>query len=344
MEILEIKSHILKLPLSERAKLLQEFKDIDSESSSDYTIQHSRRYLLNNKQGVCSHCGHTKYVKFGFKSGSQRYKCKSCNKSFTEYSGTWMAGIHHKDKMDDYLELMVEEKSLDKIKVALSINKKTAFDWRHKILASLSDNDKDDFTGITESDETFFLNSEKGRSVNHRESRKRGGKSKTRGVSNDQVAVIVTQDRKSNLDLTVATMGRIKKVDIENAIGSRIKPNQTVLCSDAHVSYKGFAIDNQIEHHPLKAIIKQRVKNKIYHIQHVNSTHNRIKKWIDSTFWGVSTKYLQQYLNWFRIKEVIKDVKQVSKEFSIKTTTDIKANLKFRQIPNQYELLKTTLY
>ena len=56
--------------------------------------------------------------------------------------------------------------------VALSINKKTAFDWRHKVLASLTENDKDDFTGITESDETFFLNSEKGRFVSHRKSRK----------------------------------------------------------------------------------------------------------------------------------------------------------------------------
>ncbi len=74
---------------------------------------------------------------------------------------------------------MLQEKSLDKIKEALSINKKKAFDWHHKILASLSESDKDDFTGITESDETFFLNSEKGRPVTHRESRKRG-RSKTR--------------------------------------------------------------------------------------------------------------------------------------------------------------------
>ena len=115
-----------------------------------------------------------------------------------------MASIHSKEKLDDYLGLIMEEKSLHKIKVALSINKKTAFDRRHKILASLSDTDKDNFTGITESDETFFLNSEKGRTIAHRVSRKRGGLSKARGISDDQVAVIVTQDRKSVLDLTVA--------------------------------------------------------------------------------------------------------------------------------------------
>ena len=163
--------------------------------------------MLNNRQGFCPHCGENKYVKFGFKSNSQRYKCKSCKRSFTEYSGTWMSGIHHKDKLDDYLGLVLEEKSLDKIKVALSINKKTAFDWRHKVLASLSEKDKDDFKGITESDETFFLSSEKGRPVSDRAPRKRGGSSKSRGISNDQVAVIVTQDRKSGLDLTCSNNG-----------------------------------------------------------------------------------------------------------------------------------------
>lgn len=223
MDISEIKSELLKLSLSDRQRLIAEIQLKDGKARQTHSCQLSRRELLDNRQGFCPHCGHNKYVKYGFKSSSQRYKCKSCMKSFTEYSGTWMAGIHAKAKLDDYLSLMVQEKSLDKIKGVLSINKKTAFDWRHKILASLSDTDKDDFTGITESDETFFLNSEKGRTVADREPRKRGGSSKTRGIGSDQVAVIVTQDRKAALDLTVATMGRLKKMDIENAIGGQDK-------------------------------------------------------------------------------------------------------------------------
>ena len=85
-----------------------------------------------------------------------------------------MARLRRRDKVEGYLELMFEEKSLDKIVAALRINKKTAFDWRHKILASLKDqeDDDDDFTGVTESDETFFLRSEKGMQVTNRESRK----------------------------------------------------------------------------------------------------------------------------------------------------------------------------
>lgn len=175
--------------------------------------QKLRRDILDNKQGCCAHCGHTKYVKFGIDKGSRRYKCKSCNRSFTEYSGTWMARIRRKDKIDDYLKLMLEEMSLDKIKVTLGINKKTAFDWRHKILASIEDTDKGDFTGITESDETFFLHSDKGREVESRKPRKRGGSSGKRGINDDHIAVIVTLDRKEQMDLSVATKGRLKKKD-----------------------------------------------------------------------------------------------------------------------------------
>jgi transposase-like protein len=148
MEISEIKSYFLTLSATERSVLLHELQGMAGGEAPAGALG-ARREMLDNKQGSCPHCGHTKYVRFGRKSGSQRYKCKSCGRSFTEYSGTWMAGIHHKDKIEGYLRLMVDEKSLDRIKESLSINKKTAFDWRHKILASLSETDKGDFVGRT---------------------------------------------------------------------------------------------------------------------------------------------------------------------------------------------------
>ena len=178
MNIDHLKEEILSLSTLDRDSLLKVITD--SLAENQLTKQASRRHILDNKMGVCPHCSHDKYVRFGVDKGSQRYKCKSCNRSFTEYTGTWMAGLQRKDMMSSYLELMVQEKSLDKISAELGINKKTAFDWRHKILASLDtkdDDDQDDFRGITESDETFFLRSEKGIKVKGRESRKRGGKS-----------------------------------------------------------------------------------------------------------------------------------------------------------------------
>lgn len=315
------------------------FTEVRCESAeSPVTSALSRREILDNKQGECPHCGHSKYVKTGKDKGSQRYKCKSCKRSFTEYTGTWMAGLHKKDRIDEYITLMVKEKSLDKITEELSINKKTAFDWRHKILSSFEDIDKDIFTGITESDETFILFSEKGSRTLDRPGKKRGGKSKKKGISNDQVAVIATADRAGQKDLTVATLGRLKKVDIATSIGERIS-DKTILCTDSHVSYKGFAKDNSIEHFSLRANIKEYVKENVYHIQHINSMHNRLKKWINDKFWGVSSKYLQQYLNWFRLKEILKQQKLPLSELGSKSILDIKTNQRYKAIDDRYKLL-----
>ncbi len=144
----EIRAAIFDLSEEERHSLLAEFSVVSGEDD----INLSRKELLNNKQGCCPHCQSNSYRKHGIDKGSQRYKCKDCGRTFTEFTGTWMAHLHHKDLVEDYLKLMEEELSLDKIKDRLKINKKTAFDWRHKILSACKQQSSDPFNGITESD------------------------------------------------------------------------------------------------------------------------------------------------------------------------------------------------
>lgn len=254
-----------------------------------------------------------------------------------------MAGLHRKDLVNSYLEQMHRQQSLDKIKMSLHINKKTAFDWRHKILSSFEDVEKKNFNGIVESDETFFLQSDKGNKKLNRKGRKRGGGSSKRGVSDEQVAVIVTADRKGSMDLTVATLGRIEKKDIENAIGNRINEG-SILCTDGHVSYKGFAKDNYLSQVVLRADLKQHVKQGVYHIQNVNSLHNNVKKWIDYTFWGVSTKYLQNYLNWFRINQTFKKSTCAEQDIVSCSTEDMMTLHRYRCINEKYKKLITTQF
>jgi transposase-like protein len=330
-----IKNALREMSQSDRDSL---FKEVEKENSRyDYALK-KHREKLDNKQGQCPHCGSFKYNKFGMDKGSKRYRCKSCKRTFTEFTGTWLSKIHKKELTGNYIELMNQEKSLDKIKVILCINKKTAFDWRHKILSGIENSEKGIFQGITESDETFFLHSEKGKELTSRNPRKRGGNATKRGISDEQIAVIVTADRVSEIDLSVACKGRIKKININKAIGDRIS-GQTVLCSDSHVSYKGFAIDKKIEHHSIRANLKQHTKNKIYHVQHVNSIDRRIKMWIESRFMGVSTKYLQKYLNWFRLKEKLKGSAKIIEDFTTKSLENINAWNSFKTIPCEYEKL-----
>jgi transposase-like protein len=339
MDKLQIKEALLSLSIEERASLLA---DIEKEIEKHSPILGKRRENLNNRISFCPHCTSKKYYKHGIDKGSQRYYCNTCKRTFTEYTGTWLSGIHKKELVTDYLKLMEQELSLDKIKVSLGINKKTAFDWRHKILSGLENTDKGSFKGITESDDTFFLQSSKGSKLLDRKPRKRGGPANKRGISNEQVAVIVTADRDTELDLSVARLGRIKKVDIDKAIGQRIS-KETILCTDSHVSYKGFAIENEIEHHSIRVDLKQHVKQKVYHVQHVNAIDSRLKNWIEYQFGGVSTKYLQKYLNWFKAKERLKKSNEFLKDFTNRSLEDITARKQYTMINQNYkELLKLT--
>lgn len=329
----EIVNLFKTFPLHEQQELLVELSHVNITESID--LIRSRGIALDNKDGHCPHCKSIKYVKYGSDKGSKRYKCKDCRKTFTEYTGTWMANIHKKELLLPYLELMKQEKSLDFIKSNLMINKKTAFDWRHKVLSGIEEVGKDKFTGITESDETFFLKSYKGTRPLDREPYKRGRKLGKKGISNDHVAVIATKGRTSGLDLTVATLGRIKKKDISDAVGEWVD-NKTVLCTDGHVSYKGFAKDQQIEHHVIRGDLKEYVKNKKYHIQHINSIHNGMKKWIENRFWGVSTKYLQKYMNWYRIKEQLKGSSKFLEDFTTLSLADTSSRERYLRIHEDY--------
>jgi transposase-like protein len=330
-----LKTALLELSATERRLLM---KEVEQENLHRVSIISDRRAQLDNKQGTCPHCGSFKYTKFGEDKGSKRYRCKECKRTFTEYTGTWLSNIHKKEIAADYIKQMHKEKSLDKIKDKLKINKKTAFDWRHKILTSTENIGKGKFYGITESDETFFLFSEKGTKQTTRCPRKRGGRAKKKGISDEQVAVIVTADRISEMDIKVARLGRIRKVDIQKAIGEKVT-EQTILCTDSHVSYKGFAKDKKIEHHPIRANLKQFVKQKIYHVQHVNSIDSRMKKWIEYRFMGVSTKYLQNYMNWFKSKEMFKNSPNPNEEFTRQSLENVNAWKSFKTIPQKFEKL-----
>lgn len=55
------------------------------------------------------------------------------------------------------------------------------------------------------------------------------------------------------------------------------------------------------------------VSKKIYHIQHVNASHSRLKRWMDR-FQGVATKYMDNYMFWFRFLELNKKLGDTDKQ------------------------------
>lgn len=119
-----------------------------------------------------------------------------------------------------------------------------------------------------------------------------------------KIAVVVAQDRNGNMIARKGGTGRVKAEEIDAVIGEFIHPS-SLLCTDTATNYKKFARIKGLQHETINERQKQRVKKGIYHVQNVNNFHSRLKTRI-RRFQGVATKYLDNYLYWFRWLEIDK--------------------------------------
>src|SRR5665811_856174 len=148
-------------------------------------------------------------------------------------------------------------------------------------------------------------------------------------VSNDKVSIMVATDRKGNPTMKTAKIGRIDADSVENTIGGFFTA-ENVLCSDSHPSILAWAKGKKLEHHTFVAS-RQHIKDKCYHVQHVNSIDNLYERWIRK-FNGVSTKYLAQYLNWFVFLEKAKKSSTKALDLAKNVASDISSIKTYRSI------------
>lgn len=324
MIISEILEQLKSLSDDEKREILSVLSRslIQSELSDDFDREEltEKRFAHDRK---CPYCASTIIVKNGTHNGRQRFLCKSCQKPFGETTHT----ILHSTKKNIeqwvlFAWCMIRGYSLRRCSEEVSISARTAFFWRHKILFAISKILKTDkVDGVVQADETYFLESRKGnRSVDWdklgRKARKRGGSAEKRGISTEQVCVICSLDRVGNLLSEVTGRSRPKQTDIEWFFGGRIAQDST-LCTDEHQSYMAFARTKGIQ---IKQIPSGKNKVGIYHIQHINSYHSQLKGWM-KRFNGVATKYLNNYLNWFKWLALRKGLRERDNSQKIITTS-----------------------
>jgi len=250
----------------------------------------------------CPFCSSVQFSKNGHQGSVQRYKCKECQRVFTGKTGTVIHGIKECKKFDKYLKIMSDQYlPLKKMAGAVGISIQTAFDWRHKILSGTL-NKTEEFNGITEIDDVWFNYSQKGRK-GLKYSRKRGGL-RRKGDNKYQVKMLVAADREKQRDMSVIKIGRISKSDIQRKIGGKFNESG-IIVSDKHRSISAFAKSEGVPHKRFKA--SEHTAGGDYHVQTVNNIASRLKTIVNHRLRGVSTKYLQNYSNWFEHMEVVKD-------------------------------------
>ena len=284
-----------------------------------------------NKRPDCPHCrakaSDGKITKRGTEKGVQRFRCKSCGKTFVATTKTTFERTRkNADVWRKFIELTLSCRSLAYCSERCEIAYQTAFTWRHKILDALRNNvQKIQMYGRIEIDETHLPLSYKGNHIKGRpgtprvrlpgadnglprRSFKRGSDNRPRSskqracvfcmVGNNGQAFYgavpgVGFMQPNMLDATLA-----KVVDKESSVVLADKYNVTNAYLEKnkylHIILAGNTSDNANDHKP-----EIQGEN---HLQHVNAMHRLIKRFL-ATYCGVSSKYLENYISlyvWIR--------------------------------------------
>lgn len=244
---------------------------------------------------ACPHCAGEQVVRNGQANGLQRYKCRSCGKTFNALTGTPLARLRQRYKWWAQARVMDEGLSVHRAAERLQVAPSTAFRWRHRFLRAPHQAKPTQLSGIAEADETFILRSQKGQNVSGRTPRRRGGHARTRGTGDDHVPVVVARDRSGIC--TEFILNRCSKRELFTALAP-VLATDAVLCTDGSSAMAAAAAQIGIEHHALNMTSGRRVRGP-WHIQNVNAYHARLKDWM-RRFRGIATRYLHHYLGWFR--------------------------------------------
>ena len=244
---------------------------------------------------ICPQCGCDRVGKWGSANRLKRYRCTACKATFNALSGTSLAHLHKRELWGAHAQALVDGISLRKVAGRLGVHLETAFNWRHRFLKAPKSTKPRELEGTVEADETYFLHSQKGSRKLARPPRKRGGKATKRGLSAEQVPVLIARDRhKATTDQILAD----RSAASVTAVLGPVMAKSAVLVSDGAGAFRVFADRAGILHVALNLSAGEHAWG-IYHIQNANNYCSRLKGWM-RRFNGVATKYLDSYLGWHR--------------------------------------------
>jgi transposase-like protein len=264
----KLKAMVETLTFAQRRALREELVAEDATAACVEVIE------AHGEAVGCPHCGAQGVVRNGSANGIQRYRCRDCHRSFNALTGPPLARLRQKSKWLAQAEALREGVSITEAARRMKVARSTAFRWRHRFLALPKTVQTQALVGIAEADETFFLHSCKGQRRLDREPRRRGGRAAKRGLSKEQVPVLVARDRSG------ATANIILAADGEADLLAALKPLlplDTILCTDGSSVLAAAVKAIGVVHRPVNVSAGCRVVAGVYHIQNVNAFDSRLK-------------------------------------------------------------------
>ena len=229
----------------------------------------------------CPHCKSNNFIKWGKRNDMQRYKCKVCKKTFNSLTHTPLARLRRKGHWLDYAYCLKEGFTIRSAAEHCSISRNTSFRWRHRFLNNFKYIKTKKLGGIIEQSNTHFRESFKGASFIPEASK----------YSRKQICIIYNIDRNNNIfDITNCSL---TKENLNQKFKNQIK-SDSILISDSNTIFRDFSDENKLKYKNTKS------NHDTYNTKIIDDYITRFRNWIIKYFKGVATKYLENYVSWFR--------------------------------------------
>ena len=294
MKLEKLKYEILHSNLSVNQK-----KDLESFIKSTYSVFDQHSYCSN-----CPTCNSTKIVKNGLRKGIQKYICRDCKKNFNYRTGTILSKVQKLNEWNGFIEnfLSLNITSLKELTQKLGLSEQTVFNWRHKLLAALAQQEPTFHDEIIEFDETWFRISRKGRQnlgITDKQAYKKWRKTLV-GESVYNAKVFFTYGRGNKcIDVHLSHMGRTRRQHLGSYF-SKHKFKDITVYSDAHRTYKSYFKTVGIDQETFLGRHHLKFDKREVHNQTVNAYTRGFKDFVNGHLRGVSTKYLEFYARWYQ--------------------------------------------
>ena len=246
----------------------------------------------------CPHCRHPHKHRCGQASGLQRFRCRSCHRSFNALTGTPLARLRKRERWLPYLRCVLESRTVRESAILSGVHRTTSFRWRHRFIPGAARARPASLCAIVEADETYRLESQKGSRTLTRPPRRRGGVARRRGINREHDCLLVARDRSGQTMDFHTGRGPVTAAQLHACLGPLL-PADVLLISDAAAAYRTFASQARITHEAVNLRAGVRARGAI-HIQNVNAWHSRFKGWL-TRFRGVASRYLIHYSGWRRM-------------------------------------------
>ena len=238
---------------------------------------------------ACPSCGATGAFKDGWsESGLQRYRCRNCKTRFNSLSGTVLE--HCRKELStwvDFIRLMIYNVPLDAAAETCRITHQTAFEWRHRVFATVDGYQNDlmlrDLIWI---DETYVVDTDLTKGY---------GQARKRGLSKQQICIVAAIDVHKNPIAIACGHGKPSSKRIKDGLLTHIAERSTIV-HDKERAHNALIRDARCKSEAYKADVRDPVYLECMTM--VNSLCSWLKRYL-WRFTGMDPKNLQSYLNWF---------------------------------------------